>query len=575
MKRWWLRLTGIARPRAPGIGGVILLALAGVGIEILKPWPVKLVVDSLLAGKPLPAWAEWLSRLPGSSRPETLLVWLAGGTLLIYLAAWAAKLAQAYCQAGVGSRLTYDLGGQALEHLQRLSLQYHKRAETGDLVKRVTTDTQCMRDLLVDVAAPLFTSLASLLLMFVVLWQLDPGLSALTLAAAPLYWLAIRRFSGPMIDRGYQEMATQGRMMAVAEQTLSALPLVQAYGREEDEDRKFSDWCSRSGEAYQRNVHSQMQFGVATSAVTAWGRAALMGIGGVFVLAGRISIGDLIVFLSYLPAVYAPMNSLAQLASSISTAAAGARRLFEVLDVEVRPADVPGARDLPERPPEGGSHLRLENVTFGFDPARPVLREVSLEVHPGQTLAVVGENGAGKSTLAGLLLRFYDPQQGRILVDGEDARGVKIASLRGRIAVVLQEPWLLPVTVAENIAYGKPGASREQIREAAMAANAHAFIEHLPAGYDTVVGEKGATLSTGERQRIAIARAMLKDAPIVILDEPTSSLDAETESSVLDALDGLMRGRTVILIAHRPTVIRRADRVVTIDRGQILQEACA
>jgi ATP-binding cassette subfamily B protein/subfamily B ATP-binding cassette protein MsbA len=278
-------------------------------------------------------------------------------------------------------------------------------------------------------------------------------------------------------------------------------------------------------------------------------------------------VGSVLVFLSYLGSLYAPLEALMYTTSTLQGAAGNARRVLEVLTVEPEVSDRPGAAELPAL----AGHVRLEGVTFGYEPGRPVLRGVSVEVLPGQTVAIVGFTGAGKTTLVSLVPRFFDPWEGRVLVDGHDVRGVQFRGLREQVAVVLQEPLLFPISVADNIAYGRPGATREAIESAARTANAHDFIRRLPQSYDTVVGPRGATLSGGERQRLSIARAMLKDAPFLILDEPTSALDAETEGLLLEALKRLMKGRTTLLIAHRFSTIRGADRILVLDEGQLIE----
>jgi ATP-binding cassette subfamily B protein/subfamily B ATP-binding cassette protein MsbA len=438
----------------------------------------------------------------------------------------------------------------------------------GDLVRRVATDSSSLQGLVLGVGMPILSSIVSVVAMVGILWHLDRTLSLLAVGAAPLLVLLIRVFDRPMARSSDEQQRLEGEMMALAEQTLSALPVVQAFGREDHHDERFRALSRHTLRAHLRVMLAQLQFKVGVGSVTALGTALIMAIGGFHVLDGSLSVGTLLVFLSYLASLYAPMTTLAYSSSGLATAGANARRVLEVLDAEEVVREQPGAVALPRV----RGHVRLEGVTFGYEPGRPVLEDVTLEAQPGGTVALVGATGAGKSTLVSLIPRFFDPWAGRVLVDGVDARTVQLASLRAQISLVLQEPFLLPLTVAENIAYGRQGATRAEVEAAARAANAHEFIARLPAGYETVIGERGATLSGGQRQRLSIARALVKDAPILILDEPTSALDAETEALLLEALARLMAGRTTFIIAHRLSTIRDADHIVVLEHGRIVEQ---
>jgi ATP-binding cassette subfamily B protein/subfamily B ATP-binding cassette protein MsbA len=575
--RWWTQVARYAAPQWRGLAAAIVLMLLGVGFDLLKPWPLKLIVDSVLGGQPLPPSVAWLADLPAATTPTGQLAWLALATVALFLLSQLAGAAQRTILAGAGSRMVYDLGADLFEHLQRLSLRFHGRQATGDLVRRVTTDSGCVRELVLGVYLPVLTSLVTLGIMFAVMWRLDRTLSLLALAVAPLLALLIKGFDRPMTERTYQHQQLEGEMMSLAEQTLTALPIVQAFGREAQGDQEFRSLALRTLQAYQRTILSQVQFNVGVGAATAAGTAVMMLLGGLQVLQGSLSIGVLLVFLSYLASLYAPMETLAYVSMGFASAAARARRVLDVLAVDDAVREAPDARPLPARP--GGAaghrsaprHVRLENITFGYETGQPVLRGVTLEARPGETVALVGPTGAGKSTLAALIPRLFDPWEGRVLIDGVDVRQVPLANLRSQVAVVLQDPFLLPLTIADNIAYGRPGASAEEVVAAAVAANADEFIRRLPQGYDTVVGERGQTLSGGQRQRLAIARALLKDAPILILDESTSALDVETEAQVMQAIDRLRAGRTTFIIAHRLSTIQSADRVVALEGGKVVE----
>jgi ATP-binding cassette subfamily B protein/subfamily B ATP-binding cassette protein MsbA len=467
--------------------------------------------------------------------------------------------------------MVYALGTLLFDRLQRLSLRFHNRKRTGDLVRRVTTDTACIQELMLDVFLPVLTALASLGLMLAILWRLNPLLAVLAFLVAPVLGVLIRFLGQSITERAYQHQQLEGEMMALAEQTLTALPMVQAFTREACEDQRFRHLGGLTLQAYTHATLAQLQFKAGIDGAIAAGTAILMVIGGLQALDGSLSVGDLLVFLSYLASMYGPMATLAYLSSGFASAGARAKRVLEILEVKDEVREAPGARPLPAPVAGYRGHVRLEGVTFGYEPGQPVLRHITLDARPGETVALVGRTGAGKSTLAALIPRFFDPWQGRVLVDGVDVRTVQLASLRAQIALVLQEPFLLPLSVAENIAYGRLGAGREEIIAAAVSANADEFIQRLPDGYDTVLGERGATLSGGQRQRLAIARALLKDAPVLILDEPTAALDAQTEGLLLAALERLMAGRTTFIIAHRLATIQRATRIVVLESGRVVE----
>jgi ATP-binding cassette subfamily B protein/subfamily B ATP-binding cassette protein MsbA len=465
-----------------------------------------------------------------------------------------------------GQRMVYDLAEDRFRHVQRLSLLFHSRRALGDLVGRVTGDTYCLQVLLGTTLLPLLQALLSLVAMFLILWELDPTLTLLSLGVVPALGLLIVLFGGPMKQRSRVRRDLEGRMMALVEQTLGAIPAVQAFTREEVESQRFRRVAAETVTAYRRSVAVDLWFKLLVGLATAAGTAGIMWLGAQHALAGRTTPGTILVFLAYLACLYEPLNAIVYTAALVQYAAANADRVLEVLDT---PADVRDAPDAQAVPLKG--HVRFEAVTFGYG-SEPVLRGVSLEARPGEVVAIVDPTGAGKTTLVNLLLRSFDPWSGRVTVDGHDLRGLRVRSLREQVAIVLQEPFLLPLTVAENLAFGRPDAPCEEIVAAAQAASADDFIRRLPGGYDTVIGEHGATLSGGEKQRLAIARALVKDAPILILDEPTAALDARTEALLLGALERLMAGRTTFVIAHRLSTIRNADRIVVLDRGEIVEE---
>jgi ATP-binding cassette subfamily B protein/subfamily B ATP-binding cassette protein MsbA len=371
-----------------------------------------------------------------------------------------------------------------------------------------------------------------------------------------------------MEQSSYEQAELQGEMIGVAEQVLSAVMVVQAFRRETHEDQRFENLAHRAGRAYVRTTLMQYRFVIASAMVTAVGTTAVMVAGAAHAGGGTLTIGSLVLFLSYLASLYQPIESMTYIASGLAQAAGSARRVLSVLDIDEVIEEHPAARPLAR---SGAFGIRIENLSFDYDSGSPALKNLSLDISPGETVALVGPSGSGKSTLAALLCRLYDPTSGSIYFDGIDIRKLELQSLRKRTALVLQEAFLLPVSVADNIAYGCPGARREQIVAAAKSACAHDFIQDLENGYDTILGERGATLSGGQRQRLSIARAILRDPSLLICDEPTANLDAATEAELMRSIDMLASGRTTILIAHRLSTIRRADRVLVVDRGELVE----
>jgi ATP-binding cassette subfamily B protein/subfamily B ATP-binding cassette protein MsbA len=556
---------------------LLVLTAADAGLTALRPWPGKVIVDNVLANKHLPPRAAWLGTLPGVhdggaiSRPA-LLIWLAGLTIVIFLAGQAVSAIQAQVSTVVGRGMILSLSVRIFDKLQRLSGRFHGKHTVGDLIRRIIGDAGCVKDLVIGVGLSRVSSIVRFVIMFVVIWRLDRSLSLVIVAAGLPLGLISRYFNTGMTDRSLEQQRLGGEMTALAEQTLTVLPVVQGFNREDEGDERFANLSERSVKASMRLTLSQLQFQFGTGLVTATCTAAVMLVGGLHALHGSLTVGGLLVILAYLSSLLQPLEGLAYISVGFAGAAARAKRVFEILDADEMVREIPDARELPSRGASEGSEIRLENIVFGYVEGTPVLRNVSLVARPGEMVALVGATGAGKSTMVGLVPRFFDPWEGRVMVDGIDVKELKLKSLRDQVALVLQDAFILPLSIADNIAYGKPGASREEIEAVAHAANAHEFIERLPDGYDTVVGERGATLSGGERQRLAIARAFLKDAPILILDEPTSALDAATESLVLSALDRLMRGRTVLVIAHRLSTVRRANRIVVLEKGEIVEQ---
>jgi ATP-binding cassette subfamily B protein len=555
--------------RWPALLAVVATMVGKIGVDLLKPWPLKVLVDHGLSAQPLtPMLASVVAALPIDGSRESLIGLSVAATIALFFVGWAFSVAVAYTNIGFGQRMVYDLATDVFSHLQRLSLRFHSRQSVGDSIRRVTTDCGCVSVIVKDAVLPFAAALISFAAMFLVMWRLEPTLTLVSLAVAPWLVLVLRRYMTPMMERSYAEENAEARIFEVIERSLSALPAVQAFRQEPAGDRAFAHATDDVVQASVASVVVGIKFKVLIGLGTACGTAAIVYLGAQSVLDGRLTVGGVLVFLAYLTALYGPLETLMYAPSTTQGAAGSARRVLEVLATRREVDDRPGAQVMAR--PHG--HVRVEHVTFGYEPGRPVLHDVSFEVRPGETVAIIGATGAGKSTLASLIPRFHDAWSGQITVDGVDVRDLQLKSLRSQVAVVLQEPFLLPMTVAENIAYGQPDAPFDAIEAAARAANAHDFIMRLPLGYDTVLAERGATLSGGERQRLSIARALLKNAPILILDEPTSAIDSETEAQLLVALERLMEGRATIVIAHRMSTIATADRVVALEHGRVVED---
>ena len=558
-----LKLLRYMRPHWPQV--LLLFAMLGVDIlvDLLRPWPIKILVDNVLGDKPP---SPTLEALPGGADPRGLLVWVAIGTIAVFVIGMLVSVIQNLANVSLNQRMEFRLGADLFLHLQKLSVLWHHRRPLGDTIARVTGDSSCVATMVTGALIPLIHSLILMVAMFVIMFMLQPTLTLLALCVVPFLAISIKLLSSPMLVRNRRTRDLEGSMMSVVERTLNAIPVVQAFGRERYEHQRYRDYGDDLVRAYQKATTIGMLFKFLTGLTTAIGTAVVMYVGALYAIEGKLSTGTILVFISYLSSLYGPLNSITYTGETWQYAAAQADRVQELFALEPDVQDGPDARDVEIR-----GHIRYEDVTFGYDEDRPVLKNVSLEARPGEVVAIVGPTGAGKTTLVNLLVRFFDPWSGRVTVDGHDLREIKLESLRSQLALVLQDPFIFPYSIAENIAYGRPDASREEIEAAARAANADEFIRRLPDGYDTVVGERGATLSGGEKQRLSIARAFLKDAPILVLDEPTSALDAKTERMLLDALERLMKGRVTFIIAHRLSTIRHADEILVVHDGEVVE----
>jgi ABC-type multidrug transport system fused ATPase/permease subunit len=552
------------KPHRARFAGGVALNLLGIVLDLLKPLPLAIVLDVVLGAAPPPAWFP--EAFTGLGEVALLSV-AAGAIVVVTFLRGACTVAAAYLTIDTGQRMVNDLRTGLYAHLQKLSLKFYNKQQTGDLLFRVMADTFSAQGMVMNGFLPLASAAVMMVGMFAVMMRYDWQLAVVALIVCPPLYVVVQRLGGRIHVNAAASREAESALYASAESTIGAVQLVQAYGREAGAVAAFREGSERSLALSLRLYSSETMFALVVDCVLAFGTATLVWLGALHVMHGQIRIGDLTVFLSYLKDLYTPIQSISANLAEISSSRAGLERVFAVLDIRPDIEDAPGARALPAT----RGHVRFEDVTFAYDEGRPVLHRIDLDIKPGERVALVGRTGAGKSTLASLLLRFFDPQSGRVTVDGHDLRDVTVASLREQMTLMLQDPILFHTSVRDNIAFGAL-APLEAVRTAAQRAEAEDFILELPAGYETVIGEDGSTLSGGQRQRLALARALLRRTPIVILDEPTSSLDLRTESHVWRNVEALLQGKTALVIAHRLSTARQADRIVVLDQGRIVEQ---
>ncbi len=562
------RLLRQARPYWLHLAALFGIGLLASPIALLNPVPLKIVVDSVLGTRPLsPAVRALLPETVAGSR-GALLVAAVGLLLAVAALAQLQSLANKFMQAYVGERLVLGFRTQLVRQAQRLSLSYHDSKGAADSLYRIQQDASVIDKIMVEGIIPFITAAITLGTMIVVTARLDWQLALVALAVSPPLFVLSRLYRPHMRRQHRHIKKLESSALAVVQETLGALRVVKAFGGEQRETDRFAQRSREGVAARIRMALTEGRYGLLVGVTTALGTGAVLFIGVRHVQANLLTLGQLLMAVTYLGQLYEPLKTVSKKAATLQSYLASAERAFALLDQQPEVPERPDARPL-ER---ARGALEFRGVSFAYGPDRPVLHDVSCVIPPGTRLGVVGATGAGKTTLISLLTRFYDPQHGAILLDGTDLREYRLTDLRRQFAVVLQDPVLFSVSIAENIAYAAPGASREQIVAAAQAANAHEFIARLPQGYDTQVGERGAQLSGGQRQRVALARAFLKDSPVLILDEPTSSVDAKTEAAIVEALERLKQGRTVIVISHRPTTLAGCSALLTIDGGRVVAD---
>ena len=538
------------------------VSLCTIGLNLLKPWPFKVIVDQVLARRQNAGTAAIAAHF-GTARH--LLLAACAFLVAITLVSGLLGLWSNYLFVRVGLQSLLKLRTDLFAYLQSLPLKFHDARRSADSSFRVAYDSQSIQTIYNRGFTNIFASAVTLVGIFAFMLGLDWMLALVSAAIVPAVIWAIHHYSSHIRRDSTTIQETESAVLALAQEGLSAIKVVHAFGQERAAVEQFRTRATESFAANLKLTMTNVRSALVINTLMALGTAAMIYVGTLHVLDGRLTFGDLTVFISYLATLYAPIEALTQTAWALEGASAGAQRCFEVLDHADDVSDAPDAAVLTGT--RGG--IEFENVDFGYDPARPILRGVNLHIRAGQQVAVVGGTGAGKSTLLSLVPRFYDPTAGRVLLDGRDLRAVTKKSLRSQVSLVLQDTLLFSTTIRENIAYGRPEATDAEIVRAAERAQAAEFIAKLPLGYDNPVGERGGHLSVGQRQRIGIARAFLKDSPILLLDEPTSALDPATERAIMDTLAELMRGRTTLIVTHRLATVHALDRIVVLEDGAV------
>jgi subfamily B ATP-binding cassette protein MsbA len=540
-------------------------ACGGVLADVLQPVPVKVVIDNVLGGKPVRHWAAaWMASPFGSGSPAMLKFAVATVFVIALLNALSSYV-QSVSMTTVGQWVMHNLRSTLYNHIQRLSLSYHDRSQVGDLISRVTSDIDTVQGFitstLMDTVIDLLTLITIISIMLYSNWQF----TMVALAVAPFLFVFVYKYS-PRIKKATRAVRKkETEIVSHTQEVVSSVRLIKAFASETYEKNRFRRVSQETVELALRARALKAGLSPGVQLITAVGAALVLWYGVNLVISGAMGLGDLTIFITYVRKLYSPIRGLAKLPDTFSKPAIAFERIQEIMDVEIK------HQEESHMAPKFSGRIEFDKVSFGYTPDRLILKNVSLTIEPGQVAAFVGPTGAGKTTIISLIPRFYEPTSGAIRIDGEDVRTMKLKSLRRQLGFVLQETLLFRAPVWQNIAYGRSTATREAVVQAARMANAHDFIEHMPDGYDTIVGERGVTISAGQRQRIGIARAIIRGAPILILDEPTSGLDAVSEAIVFDALHRLMIGKTCIVVTHRLATIRRADVIFVLDDGQIVE----
>ncbi len=538
---------------------IALLMLSNVALNLLKPWPIAIILDSILGERPLPFIVLETPRARLGYLPVLVLT-----ILLLHLAQGAAASTQNFLSIKVSLHGLARIRSMLFEKLQRLSQRFYHNASMGDLVYRATWDTFAFQTFFQQGIIISANAVLSLVLMTLVMSRLNGRLTLAALCVAPVVIVVIRILGKTMAERARLAQAADSKVTSLVQQAIASMQLIQSYNRERQEKKAFAQSADTAQQARVSQHGAELIYGFGVTAIFGAGTALVAFLGTREVLSDHLTVGQLIIFLTYLNQLYEPLNQLSQAGTTVSGANAGIGRVFEILDEPEEIADEPQARPLKI---SAAPAIEFQHVSFSYRKGAPVLRDINLSIRAGERIAIVGPSGAGKTTLINLLPRFFDPTSGTIKIGEINLPSLRLEDVRATMGLVLQQPVILPATIAENIAYGKAEATQEEIERAAQAANAHEFIMRHPKGYQAMIGDSGLRLSLGEQQRLNLARAFLKDAPVLLLDEPTSALDLENERMVVASLQRLMKGRTTLMVAHRASTIRDVDRIIVLEDG--------
>ena len=555
----------------PHLGALVLGFVAVIGesaADLLEPWPLKIVLDNVLHTKNSGGWLNHFIASFTGSNPMAVLKFACFAVLGIAVLDAVCTYAEKYLTTSVGQWVTHDLRRALYSHLQRLSLSYHDHKRTGDLISTVTSDIDSIQSFITSGLLGTLINLITLLGMIGVMLFLNWRFTLIALSVAPVLFTIVYTYTRRIKAASRAVRKKEGEIVSVIEEVLGSIRVVKAFAREDYELKRLEEESLEGVEIALRARGLKAKLAPIVQIIVAVGTFLVLWFGARMVLSGALSAGSLVVFFLYLGKMYKPMQELSKMTDTYSKALVGYERIQEILETEREVKDSPKAKPAPRFK----GKIEFDHVSFSYSPETPVLQDVSLTIEPGRVAAFVGPTGAGKTTIISLIPRFYDPTSGTVKIDGTDVRQFRQRSLRQQISFVLQETVLFHAPIWQNIAYGKPEATRAEILRAAELANASEFIDRMPEGYNTIVGERGMTLSGGQRQRIAIARAIIRNTPILILDEPTTGLDSASEKLVVEALDRLMEGKTVITIAHRLSTIRSADVIFVIKDGRLVEQ---